>query len=307
MTDLQTNKLNMYDAVSQFLTSNNAVWSGNTAISAMVTSFNGHLTAINSSDAAQKTITAGITQSKEAAKTAMANAAMTIANAGKAYANAIGNIALAANFNVAISDIKQAKDTDADDICQNIHDALNPFIANTAPYGATAAMQTTLQNAIVAFSALIGKPRSQKSISVNATLNIAQHFEAADALLKNQLDPIMGQFETTNTAFYNQYKTVRVIVDSGKHHTVILSGFVYDKENNALVNAAVEITGSATGQKVTGATGQYKFLHLHPGSYTITVNAGGFTKQTKTVTVTENGTVQTDFTMVPAVVNIPTT
>ncbi len=304
MNKEQTNTLNMYDAVSQFLNTNNAVWSGNATIAGMVTTFNGHISALNASDMAQKTITGGITQTKLQAKTTMANAAMVIVKAGKAYANATNNAVLAANFNYAHSDIIRAKDTDADDICQNIYNALQPFITSTSAYGANAASQTALQNAINAFSALIGKPRSQRTIIINATLTIAQRFDAANTLLKNQLDPIMAQYKTTNAPFYNQYTAARVIVDIGKHHTVILRGFIYNSETSIPVeNATVEITGAAINDKLTDSTGIYKFVRLHPGEYTITVSALGYGTQTKSLSVKQNGVVETDFKMVPIVNN----
>lgn len=302
MNNKQTNTLNMYDAVSQFLNTYNAVWSGNATIAGMVTTFNSHISALNASDMAQKTITKGITQTKKQAKITMANAAMVIAKAGKAYASATNNITLAASFNYSFSDIKEAKDTDADDICQSMYNALQPFIANTAAYGASAASLTTLQSAINTFSALIGKPRSQQTVIINATLTIAQRFDAANTLLKDQLDPIMEQYKTMNAPFYNQYKAVRVIVDAGKHHTVILRGFIYNATTNfAVENATVKITGAAINDKLTDNTGIYKFVRLQPGDYTITVSAAGFGTQTKNLSVKQNGVVETDFKMVPVI------
>ena len=290
----------MYNAVSQFLNAYNAVWSGNSTITGMVTAFNGHISALNASDMAQKTITSGITQSKEMAKAAMANAAMILVNAGKSYANAIHNVSLAANFDITYSDIVRARDTDADDICQNIHDALQPYIAGTAAYGANTASLSALQNAIHTFSGWIGKPRSQQSISINATLSIAQHFEAANALLKDQLDPIMAQYKTISAPFYNQYNAVRVIVDSGKQHSVIMRGLIYDGTTNAaLANATVKMTGAATNEKTTDETGIYKFVRLQPGDYTITVSAKGYAAQSRSLSVKQNGTIDTDFKMVP--------
>jgi hypothetical protein len=304
MNKEQSNTLNMYDAVSQFLNTYNAVWSGNSTIAGMVTAFNGHISVLNASDMAQKTITKGITETKKQAKLTMANAAMVIAKAGKAYASATNNLTLAANFNYSLSDIKEARDTDADDICQNIHDALQPFIASTSAYGANAASQTALQNAINAFSGLIGKPRSQQTIIINATLTIAQHFDAANALLKDQLDPIMAQYKTVNAPFYNQYNAARVIVDIGKHHTVILRGFIYNSTTSIPIeNATVKITGSSANEKITDATGIYKFVRLHPGDYTISVYAEGYGTQTKNLSVKQNGVIDTDFKMIPIAIN----
>lgn len=211
MNDRQTNKLNMYDAVMQFLNSYPEVWSDNPTISAIVLSFSNHVDAINGNDLLQKTSTVGITENKTAAKDAMAHAAILAAKAGFAHANVINDIELAAQFKVSLSEIKAAKDTDADDICQNIHNALQPHINHMQNYGVNAATQSALQDAIDTFSALIGKPKSVASVSINATLSIEQHFEAADNILLNQLDPILMQFEITNPAFYNQYNSVRVI------------------------------------------------------------------------------------------------
>jgi hypothetical protein len=195
------------------------------------------------------------------------------------------------------TEITHASDTDADDISQNIHDNLLPFVANTTAYGATTASLTNLQNLINAYSALIGKPALQKSIVSNATITLAQHFSAANALLKNSLDTLMAQYQTSNAVFYNQYNAVRVINDIGHRHSVIITGFIYDNHSHALTNASITLSGAAAHHKITNATGQYKFTRLHPGSFVITVSASGFVTQTKSITVAANGTEHIDFTM----------
>ena len=298
MTRHQINELNMYDAVEQLLNANTAIWSSNTAMSATVATFISHINAINANDTAQKTSSIGTTQTKETAQMAMAVAAVAVANAGKAYATATGNQVLFDAMNHTKTEIKEASDTDADDICQNIHDNLLPYIANTAAYGATTASLTNLQNLINTYSSMIGKPALQKSIVVNATLTLLQHFAAVNALLKNQLDTLMAQYQTSNAVFYNQYTSVRTINDIGHRHSVIITGFIYDNHSHALVGASVSLSGGATHHKITNATGEYKFTRLHPGSFTITVIASGFVTQTKNITVSANGTVHTDFTMV---------
>ncbi len=304
MTRHQINELNMYDAVEQLLNANTSLWSSNTAMSATVATFISHVNAINANDTAQKTSSIGTTVTKETAQLNMAVAAIAVANAGKAYATATSNQVLFDAMNHTKSEITRANDTDADDICQNIHDNLLPFVANTTAYGATAASLTNLQNLINAYSALIGKPALQKSIVSNATITLAQHFSAANALLKNSLDTLMAQYQTSNAVFYNQYNSVRTINDIGHRHSVIITGFIYDNHPStgsgqaALVGASVNLSGAATHHKTTNATGEYKFTRLHPGSFTVTVSASGFVTQTKTINVTANGTEHIDFTMV---------
>jgi hypothetical protein len=298
MNRVQINQLNMMDTVNQVLTTYNAVWSSNAAINAIVATYRSHLTALNANDTLQKTISTGVTQTKEQAKAAMVAAAILTANAGKAYAAVTGNTNLVAQMSHSKSEINAASDTDADDICQNIHDNLNPFIANVTAYGATAATQTNLQNAINAFSILIGQPRQQIGIVAHATITIAQHFSAVNALLKNQLDTILLQYQSSNAPFYNEYVNARIIVDIGHRHTVTLEGFIYDNHSHAITGATVTLSGSASHHKVTNATGEYKFTRLHTGSYTLTISATGFVTQTKTVNITQNETLHTDFTMV---------
>ncbi len=294
----QINELNMYDSVEQLFNANTAIWSSNTAVSATFATFTSHVNAINANDTVQKTSSIGTTVSKDNAQAAMAIAAVAVANAGKAYATATGNAVLFDAMNHTKSEILLASDTDADDICQNIHDNLLPYIANTTAYGATSASLTNLQNLINAYSALIGKPALQKSIVTNATITLAQHFAAANALLKNQLDPLMVQFQNSNAPFYNQYTGVRVINDIGHRHTVTLTGFIYDNHAHALTGASITLSGGASHHKITNATGEYKFTRLHTGTYTLTITANGFVTQTKNIPVTQNETVHTDFTMV---------
>lgn len=297
----QINELNMYDAVEQLLLANAIIWNPNPAMTAAIQTFVSHLSAINANDTVQKTSSKGTTISKNTSKADMALAAISVANAGKAYASATGNAVLFDQMNKKKSDIMLAADTDADDICQNIHDDLQPYIANTTAYGATTASLTNLQSLIGAYSAMIGKPALQKSIVANATISLVQHFAAINALLKNQLDPLMAQYQNSNAVFYNQYQSVRVINDIGHRHSVILHGFVYTSNDQALTGATVKVLDSTTHQKLTNATGEYKFSRLHTGAFTITVSAPGYITQTKNITVSENGTVNNDFIMIATV------
>ncbi len=308
MNKEQVNQLNMYDTVEQVLntTAYVAIWTPNAAMNTAVTTFMGHVSAINANDTVQKTSSVGTTVTKDSAQLAMAKAAIKTANAGKAYATATSNDVLFDQMNHTLSEITHAVDTDADDICQNIHDNLNPYIASMTGYGATTTTQTALQNLINTYSGMIGKPALQKTIVTNATITLAQHFEDANALLKNSLDPLMEQYEASNASFYNQYKSARVIHDIGHRKTVILEGFIYNAAGNAISGALVELTGGAEHHKTTDATGEYKFTRLKPSTYIIKVSARGYVTQSKTILVKENGTVDTDFTMVAATGTTPT-
>ena len=294
----QVNQLNMYEAIKQYLNSNTIVWSSNPTVSAAIATYFSIIAGITANDAVQKTSTVGVTNTKETAKLDMAIAAIAIANAGKAYATTTSNQALFNAMNHSKTEILAGNDTDANGICQNIVNAITPYIASTTTYGATATSLTNLQNLINTYYVLIGTPAIQKSLVTTATLTLDQQFSDANALLKNLLDPLIQQYQTSNVLFYNQYTALREINDLGHRHTVILTGFIYNSSNVALANATVSLSGSATHSKITNATGKYKFTRLHTGTYTITVTASGYATQTHNFTITQNSTTHSDFIMV---------
>ena len=294
----QINELNMYETEKQFLNSNTAVWSSNPTVSAAIATYMSLVAGITANDAVQKTSTIGVTNTKQTAKLNMATAAVAIANAGKAYATATSNQALFNDMSHGKTEIIKASDTDANGICQNIVNAITPYIASTTTYGATATSLTNLQNLINTYYVLIGTPAIQKSLVTTATLSLDQQFSAVNALFKNLLDPLMQQYQTSNVLFYNQYTALREINDIGHRHTVILKGFIYNTSNQALPNAVVSLSGGATHTKITKATGQYKFVHLNTGNYTITVTVAGYVTQSQNLTIVQNSTTHTDFIMV---------
>src|SRR5579875_2533720 len=81
-----------------------------------------------------------------------------------------------------------------------------------------------------------------------------------------------------------------------------ITGVVYDPSGATVANAQVIAHNDATGQENTTTStgaGDYRFENLPVGTYTITVNAAGFTKSEVkgvnvelNVTVTRNVTVQ---------------
>lgn len=298
MNHSQVTELNMFETSQQFLNTNAIIWSSNPAMAAVIATITSHISAINATQTAQNTSILGTTQTKETARLNMVTAALALANAGKAYASATANQTLYDAVNITKSQFTNATDTNVDNLCQSIIDNLTPYIGSTAAYGATSTTLTNLQNLINTYSPLIGTPAVQKTIVGNATLTLIQHFSAVNALFKTQLDPLMAQYQISHPAFYNQYFLAREINNIGSRHTVILKGFIHNASNLALANAVVNLSGGATHTKITNATGQYKFTRLHPGTYTLTVTVAGYTTQTHNLTIVQNGTTHTNFTMV---------
>lgn len=77
-------------------------------------------------------------------------------------------------------------------------------------------------------------------------------------------------------------------------------GTVTDSSSAVIANATVTLKSAASGQVrsvTTGQTGNYRFALLQPGVYNISVNAKGFTAQSKNVTVAVGQAPELNFTL----------
>ena len=263
------------------------VWQGNPVMVTAVNSLQSKTDTLTAMDIAQKNTTKGITQTKEQARTSMINLGYGHVMAGRAYATSINDLTLKETLNYSHSDLIRAKDTDAYDICQIIHDALVPVISNMANYGATATTLLALQTANETFEAMISKPKSQKAIIVTATQNVKDLIIETRAINKNTLDPLMEQYKTSNTEFYKEYHASRRKDDPGYRTTTIIQGVITDGDNNPVEKALVIMRGT-TKRKKTGANGKYKFFKVEPGAFIIEVSAQGYNSNTVKGNITEN-------------------
>lgn len=211
MTTKQQNKLAMYLAVKSVLDANNSVWQTLPAFADGATALNTQITGIQTLAQSQNLDTSGIAQDKQASKVAMAVAAIGIASAVRAYAVKTKNNTLASEVDFNQSDLTGARDADAVENCQNIHDLANTNLASLAAYGVTAAKLT-------AFSGLMGKPRQTIASSKTVTQQLSDAYDAADLALNEELDNLIGQFAPANAKFVSDYQNARIIVDTAASH-----------------------------------------------------------------------------------------
>jgi len=297
MNKNQSNAFNMFKAVLVVLNSFPTVWNSNATINAVVSAFQSVIGNLIGSEQNQRTGTIGVTQTKAQVLNALINVAIAVADAGYAYAVSVDDLQLKKTCNLNITALGRAKDVDIIALCQNLHDAVNPIVGNLAAYGANAAGISALQTAITAFSNITGAPADARAAVKVATKNIAQEVADGKKTLKDELDPLMTQFKSSNALFYNRYFAARMIDDIGHRKTVILKGGVYTAQHLPIANVTIKVSGSAVRNKISGADGLYKIARLHTGTFTIVVSASGYVTQTKTLTVAENGTVLADFVM----------
>jgi len=300
MDKKQSNTFNMFKALLVVFNSFPTVWNSNATINAVIVAFQSLIGGLITDEQNQKTGTKGATQTKAQAMDALVTLAMSVADAGFAYAVSVNNMTLKVACTLKHSQLTRAKDVDVIALCQNVHDATNPFAANLTTYGATAATITALQNAINTFSGITGQPAGAKAAVKVATQTIDQQVRAGKKMLKEQLDPLMTQFKTSSAMFYNQYRAAKEIGNNGHRKTVIFKGGAYTSTSAhaPIKGVTIVLSGGAHKIKITGIDGTYKFMKLKPGTYTLTVEATGYVTQTKTITVTSPQIIHADFILI---------
>jgi hypothetical protein len=214
----QQNRLSMFLAVLGVMDKYNSVWSAMTAITEMVTRLTSFTDSIQDKTGVQGTPLTGIADGKRRNRMDMIQQAVAIAGDLQALATKTNDSTLQGKVATELTDLVRLGETVVAPRCQQIHDLASANAAALVTYGVTAADITTLQSVIDAYTAVLSKPREAVVGRKEVTGSISQDEDAADTLLKNELDPAMRKFKTKNAPFFSEYTSARMIIDLGERH-----------------------------------------------------------------------------------------
>lgn len=249
MKQNQENKLSMYLAVQKVCADNISVWTGVAACVSAIAELETKINAIVSARQIQENDTKGIAEDKISRREKMITNAMFVKGAVQAYATDTSNNELYKSVDYTVTEIRKVPDTIARDRALLIYNKANAIASNLTSYGITAAILTGLQNSINDFVNIMASPRTAKSISKAATLEINELFADADLIVKRKIDKLMLQFKESNEAFYNTYVNAREIIDSGKGSKtieVILNANEAKTINRVINKSVLKNTGKTT-------------------------------------------------------------
>lgn len=208
----------MFLAVLGVMDKYNAVWAALTAIADMVSRLGDLTDTIQEKSGVQGTRRTGIAGGKRRKRMEMMEQSATIAGDLHALAVKNGDDDMQARADFELSDLVRMGETVIAPRCQEVHNLANTNAAALADFGTTAADIAALQTAINEFTALVTKPREAIGERKEATGDIAENEDAADALLKNELDKAMRKFKKKNAPFFSEYTSARMIIDLGTRH-----------------------------------------------------------------------------------------
>jgi hypothetical protein len=302
MNTIQEDKLSMYYVVRQVCDTHQSVWVENAVFAATHELWAVKIPMIEANRDAQTLATTGITTDKTAKRAVMTEKALFIANRLQSYATVVNNPALLESVKYSASDLKKARDTEVVGICNTICTKADDNAEALVPYGVTEELISELQEVIAVYSATQANPKAAISQTKTATENLARLFKEADILLTKRMDLDIELFKTSNPDFYSQYKTARIITETGNRVSSVLGSvtnagsgdpvpgvtFTFVTETAGMLKAA----GAATAKPmVKKSSDKGKFRATMPeNTYRVTVEKIGFRKQEVVINVANGET-----------------
>ena len=213
MNKTKTNQFRMFLNTQVALDANTSLWN---TVPIMLTTKNNFDELIQRiGDVNEKTVSnsKAVTADKAATLNNLIAKAVTLSGILQAYAAVTGNVKLAGKVALTKTDIERVRETDVEALITPVIEQARKELDNLADYGLTEDMIVETETSLDDFKALIGQPRTVRNQAFAAMTLMEELFDAANDLVKNQLDKLMIRFKYTNTEFYSEYERARTIVD----------------------------------------------------------------------------------------------
>ncbi len=216
MKQIYKNDLTMFATVKDFMGLHGAETSGVPAIGSAVGVLTGLIAQIDAVVTAQGAPLTGIAADKVTVRRSLEDAVFLISQNVAAYADAAGNHTLLREVDISRTGLEVLGAEALDAYAQRVATrAAVPatLSALTGTYGITLGQVTAVTTARTAFAPWVSKPRTARADRAGLTATIPVLIRQGKALLRGQLDRLMGRYRLTNPTLYAAYKTARVIVD----------------------------------------------------------------------------------------------
>lgn len=211
----QSNKYNMFKTVLALLKANTARTAVVRAFAAALATFEGIVETIGIKERERSDNSTGKLDVRDNAEDALVEAVVPVSSAVMAYASATKNTELYDKARVKKSILYHLRDNELVLKAKTILALAQQYVDKLGDYAVTAQTLTELQQDITDFEAAmadLGKGLSGRS---GARIAVHDAFDAADDVLKNQLDKMMETVKQTDLQFFNEYIAARVIRDLG--------------------------------------------------------------------------------------------
>jgi hypothetical protein len=213
MTDAQSNTLSMSKAVQELLEASTVIVQSIPAFNSTKNELDSTLAVIDEAARLQARKITGNAEDKEEAALKAIDAIIAITGPAKSYAKTIGNNTLYRAVSYNRSDFRRTRQTDTINTFIVIRDIIQANAAALEEYGIHAERINELSELIDAYSNLVTAPRNAIASRSVATKTLAVSFEELKSIIQ-RLDGFVEVKKKENIAFYNAYKSARIIINN---------------------------------------------------------------------------------------------
>lgn len=213
MTDPQSNQLDMLLVLRDYYNAHKPAIDAVPILALNFPKVATNIAVINSNLAGQSANIKGVAQTKENLRNNLNELTFNVLGIARAWAVAEEDATLAEEFKVTESGLEKIKDDTIAAYCTHRYGLVNDNLAAMADYGLTAATMTTWQDAITDYENAVATPREAINTRSTFTDNLKTVFDDTMKLLKDNIDPVMLNFKTSDPELYNGYVKARIIID----------------------------------------------------------------------------------------------
>jgi hypothetical protein len=217
----QSNKLNMLKSVIALLTANTTSTAVVKAFAAALAKFINIVQMIDAKETERNDDSTGKLEARDDTEDVLIETLVPVASALAAFASANNNVELIEKAKAKKSVLHKLRDNELLLKAKAILALAQQYVDKLGDYGITAQALTDLQQNIDNFETAMGNVDKGFTGRSGARIAVQDAFDAADDVLKNQLDKMMETVKKTDHELYNKYLVARVIHDLGGRHSKV--------------------------------------------------------------------------------------
>jgi hypothetical protein len=218
MTKRNENRMTMYEGLLSLFQSHSAKVQSNSALAAGSADFTGLVQSIKVKWTELEKVSAGKVDTKNNAEEAVIAAVMPLISALNLYAQSQNDAELLALTKIGEYRLRQKRDTDLAQYCNNISDLAAAHATAMQTYDISAEKLTDLKAKAAAYTAAIGLRESSVADRKGTRGTLNELFDRADEMLNERIDRLMELVRPAEPEFYNKYFAARVVKDTGIRH-----------------------------------------------------------------------------------------
>ena len=213
MTKREENKLTMYKAVLGMLKNNKAKTDTVVAFKTVEAQFSEAVENIETKHSKHQTVAKGAAQQKGVDEDELVDGIVTLGSLLYVLAVQKGDRTLQEIAKVTESQLKQKRDAELLSRARDIFEKAEANKGELANYGIDEAKLGAIKTQIDKYGGALEGTEAVAAEKTAARQALSQAFDQVDHVLYDKIDPLMEIFRTSDSDFYNQYFSARVIKD----------------------------------------------------------------------------------------------